>query len=202
MGMIHSSKCLIVLSVLLVLRLSAHAQATDSLTRQVRFAGITMTRPQKAGILSGIVPGAGQVYNRQYWKLPIVYGALASVTYVDIQYWRLYKEYKAGSIARKKYEQGSQNSIDTGPNSGKEPSNAIQNLRFRQYRTARDVWMGITVAVYGAQILEAVTASHLQGFDVSDTLTMHWQPCALSVSAAGITPGVLVVLNMHTRAAK
>ena len=196
MGMNRSFKCLIVLALALVTQLSAHAQATDSLPGQVRLAGIAMTRPQKAGILSAIVPGAGQVYNRQYWKLPIIYGALAGVTYIDIQYWRLYKEYKAGSIAREKSE------LDKGPRSGRETSNAIQSRRFGQYRTARDAWMGVVAAVYSIQILDAVTGAHLRDFDVSDTLTLHWHPSVLAVSAVGIAPGVTVVLDIHTRAAK
>ncbi|MBX0292968.1 hypothetical protein K3G63_21170 [Hymenobacter sp. HSC-4F20] len=190
----------LLLPVTLLLARVAHGQqalaAPGSSRTQERLLGHSVTPPQKAGILSAVVPGAGQVYNHQLWKLPLVYGALGGATYLEVLYWRRYQEYRRGYEARKRLAQGELTAVDTGRNSGKEPTDAAQKSQFYRYRTVRDSWMGITAALYGGQILDAIAAAHLRNFDVSENLALHLHPTML---ATGITPvafGVQVQLHV------
>jgi hypothetical protein len=56
--------------------------------------------PRKAAIRSALLPGWGQIYNKRYWKLPIVYGALGTTAYVFVYNLRTYKELKFAYSAR------------------------------------------------------------------------------------------------------
>jgi hypothetical protein len=178
---------------------SAYAQEPNKVSAATeRLAYWSVTRPQKAGILSAVLPGSGQLYNKQVWKLPLVYGALAGSVYAEVHYWRLYQEYKAGSIARAKLAAGDLTAIDTGPRSSKEPSDAVQRYSFNSYRTSRDTWLGLTAALYGLQILDAVAIAHFHDFDVSENLTLRWQPTALPVVSSGWAPGVQLALLVRS----
>jgi hypothetical protein len=174
----------------------AHAQASaaTSAAATEKLAWWSVTRPQKAGIFSALLPGAGQVYNGQAWKAPLVAGALAGSLYVEVRYWQLYQEYKAGYKARLQASRGNIAAVDRGPRSGKEPSNAAQLYRFRSYRTSRDLWLGLNAVVYGLQILDAVSIAHLHDFDISENLTLRCQPTALPLASSGWAPGLQVAL--------
>ncbi|TGD78840.1 DUF5683 domain-containing protein [Hymenobacter wooponensis] len=189
----------LLLLVALPLAHMAHAQApaaTAVATEKV--AWWSVTRPQKAGIFSALLPGAGQVYNGQAWKVPLVCGALAGSVYAEVHYWQLYKEYKAGKDAREQFARGNTSAVDRGPRSSKEPSNAAQLYRLNSYRTSRDIWLGLNAVVYGLQILDAVTIAHLHDFDISENLAMHWQPTALPVASSGWAPGLRVALTVRS----
>lgn len=138
--------------------------------------------PKKATLLSTFLPGAGQVYNRKYWKLPIVYGGLGlSVYYLnrnldEIKFYR--KHIKA--------------EIDDDPNtintSGQSLGNLNNNLDF--YKRLRD-WSYIAIAgVYVLQIVDANVDAHLHSFDVSDDLSLKVAPTLLlsqNTSAPGLS---------------
>ncbi|MFC7668033.1 DUF5683 domain-containing protein [Hymenobacter humi] len=55
------------------------AKRTEHMFRAFGYEGIRLTRPGKAALLSALMPGAGQIYNRRWWKLPLVYGGLGGV---------------------------------------------------------------------------------------------------------------------------
>ena len=56
--------------------------------------------PKKAAIYSSIVPGAGQIYTKKYWKVPIIYGGLISSVYYIIESNKKFQSYKDGYIKR------------------------------------------------------------------------------------------------------
>ncbi|WP_088843857.1 DUF5683 domain-containing protein [Hymenobacter gelipurpurascens] len=174
----------------------AHAQTPSASTEKL--AWWPVTRPQKAGILSAILPGAGQVYNAQEWKLPLVYGALAGSAYAEVHFWQLYQEYKKGYEARQQFALGNSTAIDRGPRSGKEPSDVAQLYRFKSYRTSRDLWLGLNAVIYGLQILDAVTIAHLHDFDISENLSFQWQPTALPIASSGWAPGLRIALTVRS----
>jgi hypothetical protein len=177
----------------------AHAQApTATSATTEKPAWWSVTRPQKAGILSALLPGAGQVYNGQVWKAPLVYGALAVFVYGEVHYWQLYKEYKAGKDAREQFARGNTLAVDWGPRSGKEPSDAAQLYRLSSSRTSRDIWLGVNAVVYGLQILDTVSIAHLHDFDISENLALHWQPTPLPVASSGWAPGLRVALTVRS----
>jgi hypothetical protein len=166
--------------------------AADSARRTEELFGLRLTRPEKAGILA-LLPSGGQIYNKRYWKLPIVYGMVGGLGYwVWFQQSR-YSEYReAYYIARDRPATTVAElpitylNEDDFPNARKEQSlnNIYNNLT--GYRSYRDLAILISALGYSLQILDAVVDAHLHDFDVSDNLTLNWQPTLLPV------PGQLV----------
>lgn len=119
--------------------------------------------PKKAALLA-LVPGLGQIYNKKYWKLPLVYGALGACIYVvDFNqfYYRSYLD-----------------QFNTLLETDSPNRNTMRQLVEQQnfYRRRRDLSIIITAAVYGLQILDAYVDAHLFHYDISDDLTLQWEP--------------------------
>lgn len=128
------------------------------------------TIPWKAALMSGIVPGLGQIYNRKYWKLPIVWGALGVTGYflVDqhvkyIGYRDAYRSWVNDSIMLPGYDQYQYN-----------PS-GLKSER-DNYERNRNVLTIVAAALWALNIVDAAVDAHLSTFDVSPTLTMKVQP--------------------------
>jgi hypothetical protein len=166
--------------------------AADSAKRTERLFGFRVTRPQKAGYLA-IIPGAGQIYNRKYWKLPIVYGMVGGLGYwvwFQQRYYGYYRDAKRdpSSIARIKDEDARKYIATLTPNN-------IEN-QLQGYRSFRDLAVLISALGYSLTILDAVVDAHLHDFDVSDNLSLNWQPGLVPVPGqAAFTPGLTLTLH-------
>jgi len=171
--------------------------AADSAKRTERLFGLHLTRPEKAGILA-LVPGTGQIYNHKYWKLPIVYGMVGGLGYwVSFQV-KYYSYYKFANNLRPTATQtvaqqilAATRQIDNDNVRTQLAAAAVNNpniigegLIF--YRRNLDLSILVSALGYGLQILDAVVDAHLYDFDVSDSLSLNWQPVLLPV------PGQLV----------
>jgi hypothetical protein len=123
--------------------------------------------PRRASLLSAIVPGAGQLYNGKYWKLPILYGGgFALGYYIHLNHGEYLK-------TRDSYLQ-----VQAGK---KDQFNGLydaeQLVRLREYwRRNRDLLIIISSFTYLLNIADAAVDAHLSSFDVSDDLTFEWQP--------------------------
>jgi hypothetical protein len=135
--------------------------------------------PAKATRRSAIIPGWGQAYNHQYWKIPIVYGALAipAATFVYNNKW--YQKTKLAYEIVVDTQTNRYNEIDprlivkeTG-----QPLDA-QSLQFyrNEFRKNRDYSVLFFLIAWGVNIVDATVSGHLKDFDVSDNLSMHLQP--------------------------
>jgi hypothetical protein len=171
--------------------------AADSAKRTERLFGLRLTRPAKAGLLALVAPGAGQIYNKSWWKLPLVYGALGGVGYGQYLYQIRYREYVNGYEARTDNNPATQ---DKGPRSSLERSDEAVYRGIVFYRGYRDIFILYTSLAYGLQVLDAVVDAHLKDFDVSDDLSLHWQPTLLPIPgqpmALPTAPGVTFALRM------
>ena len=117
--------------------------------------------PKKALILSLVLPGAGQIYNRDWWKLPIIYGALGGLYYaVDFNY----TEYKRYKIAREKVIIGEPNEF---PGASEASLKAVRDY-YRKSFELSCVGLGL---VYVLQAIEAFVDAHLSTFDVDEDLS-------------------------------
>jgi len=150
-------------------------------------------KPKTATIAAAIFPGLGQIYNRQYWKLPIVYGGLMGClyaitwnnkTYADYKeaYFSIMKDAKADPQSEHPEEWSDRwqvfipGSID--PATRLHDTNFQNNLKrgkdyFRRYRELS--WI-IMVAVYGITIADAYVDAQMFDFDVSPDLSLHVTP--------------------------
>lgn len=136
--------------------------------------------PKTAALLSTFIPGAGQIYNSSWWKTPIVYVGFAGIGYGLYFYQDYYKSFKtAYNDYRNPYlEQGLTPPADTiltvRGEEGYSPVNVQQGRDF--YRKYRDLCIIGIGAWYLINILDAYTEAHLFEFDVSDDLSLHWEP--------------------------
>ena len=130
--------------------------------------------PQKAVYLSMAIPGAGQVYNRKYWKVIPVYAALGATIFFAMENHRSYRTFVDAFDQRVAYLDTTVNGppdqfIDTY-----DPSQLInQQNAFRQ---DRDLMIILAVLSYAVQIVDAYVDAHLFHYDISDDLTLNWEP--------------------------
>ena len=179
------------------------AKRTEHMFRAFGYKGIRLTRPGKAALLAALLPGAGQVYNHRYWKLPLVYGALGGVLYGEYFYQSRYREFADAVNAVEVDPSNLQNANDFGlvrANAAKVRS--LDGLRSGVvfYRGNRDIFYLYIGLAYSLQIVDALVDAHLRDFDVSDDLTFHWEPILMSVpgqaAALPTAPGLSFALRV------
>ncbi len=130
--------------------------------------------PALATVLSTIVPGAGQVYNRKYWKLPIVWGGIGAFGYLFLQQNSKYQKYK------KDYASRLNDSTYTSPYYQYANSQVLQLKENTQFN--RDLFIIISSIFYVLNIVDANVDGHLFYFDVGEKLTLNLKPTAVPAS--------------------
>ena len=139
---------------------------------------VRVYNPKKAALRSAIIPGWGQIYNRKYWKLPIVYGALG--TSAGIFFFNL-DTYKDTRFAyRVKYNMrvnGTDSTLfDKIPDYLKPiPENSLRSYR-DSYRRDIDYSVLFFILLWGLNVVDAAVDSHLKSFDVSPDLSFKFKP--------------------------
>ena len=127
--------------------------------------------PTAAIILSTCVPGLGQVYNKKYWKPPIIYAAIGTTIYFFNYNNKLYKDYKQEYISR------TDKDLLTIPNEEYKAYNLTQLKELEDYHHRyRDLNVILTGLVYTINIVDAYVDAHLKTFDISDNLSMNIYP--------------------------
>lgn len=125
--------------------------------------------PKRAGLYSAILPGLGQIYNKQYWKTGLVAVAAGTVTYFIIDNRKNYQKYQEAYISR----------IDNNPATTDTfynySINDIDILR-RGFRKYYEYSIISGTLCYLVNILDAFTSSHLKTFDMSKNISMKATP--------------------------
>lgn len=125
----------------------------------------------RAALYSAIMPGLGQAYNGKYWKIPIVYGALGTAGYFVWYWYDYYDELRTAYIART-----DEDPLTIDDTYAYIPSNDILLQYVEQSRRYLDMMVIVSFGVYALNIIDAIVDAHLYAFDISDDLTMQWQP--------------------------
>lgn len=120
--------------------------------------------PAKAAFYSAILPGLGQAYNKQYWKIPIVYGAMGTSLYFYLDSNKKYNEYR--DEYKRRLEGYSNEEYDYLDN-----DRLIQAQKF--YQRNRDISGLITIGLYVLNIVEANVNAHLRQFNVDERLSLR-----------------------------
>ena len=157
--------------------------------------------PKLATKRSLILPGWGQAYNREYWKIPLVYGALSIPTITFIYNNNVYKEAKYAYEARFKAAQTGATHADSANYLSLEYKyqradiNAIQLLRnaARRDRDYSALWFLI---VWGLNVADATVFGHLKDFDVSNNLAINIRP---HFNSSTFIPGVNLSLRIKEK---
>jgi hypothetical protein len=119
--------------------------------------------PSKAAFYSAIVPGLGQAYNKKYWKIPLVYGAMGTSMYFYVTNNKKYHSYR---YAYKRRLEGFTDDQYEYLND----SQLIQAQRF--FQRNRDLSLLVTVGFYILNIVDANVDAHLMQFNVNDKLSL------------------------------
>jgi hypothetical protein len=139
--------------------------------------------PTKATLLSMVIPGAGQVYNRKnwWWKVPIIYGGGAALVYGASFYNQNYQDFKTA------YEFTVLNpGVPTGdPRYDQHEDPATLRAIRDSYREARDQCLVGLGLLYVLQVVDATVEAHFFEFNVSDNLSLNIQP---QMMVTGVTP--------------
>ena len=129
--------------------------------------------PNKSLWLGLTFPGAGQIYNRKYWKLPIIYGGAMGVAYAVSYYGGHYNDYMKGYRDYLDSDPNTNYHLELIPQGYPESSarNYVKN-RVNSYRRYRDIFIVVGVAVYALSVIDAYVDAQLADFDISTDLSM------------------------------
>lgn len=126
--------------------------------------------PKKAGLYSAILPGLGQAYNHQYWKIPVIYAGVAVTGGFLIGNTNKYHTYRRAYI----------NSLQGKPTGYEQYGYSSADLKtlqdgYKRYLDLTTLFIGLG---YALQVMDAITFAHLKNFDVSRDISLRMQPVA------------------------
>lgn len=119
----------------------------------------------KASVLSTVIPGAGQVYNKKYWKVPIVYATMGTALYFANENMQSFKKYKNALENRNNGQE------DLYPNVS--DSEMLTVIDF--YQRNRDISYILTAVAYILNIVDASVDAHLFDFNINENLSVSTQ---------------------------
>ncbi len=145
-----------------------------------------VSRVKKATTLACICPGAGQIYNRSYWKVPFVVGGFAAMVYCIDWNNRGYQRFKKAYSLRAAYDEALAN-YNSDPELYPRPEGSTDEFRGRyaasflknlrdNYRRNRDLCIIVPAVISLLQIADANVDAHLKDYDISDDLSMSIEP--------------------------
>lgn len=131
-------------------------------------------RPSKAAFYSAILPGAGQFYNKKYWKIPIVWGAIGTGIYFYIRNDKQFDRYRD---AYKRRLAGFTDDEFSDSNGNPLISNDGLIRAQQQFRRNKEVSLLVTIGLYALNIIDANVDAHLLQFNVDENLSLspHYQ---------------------------
>lgn len=125
---------------------------------------------RKATIYSSVLPGLGQAYNKKWWKIPLIYGALGSLGYFAVR----------NHIQHRTHVDEYNKRVDdpsyVSPIEFQNLDNQALITVHRQYQDNRDLMILGFIAVYAINIIDATVDAHFYHFDISDDLSMRINP--------------------------
>lgn len=153
-----------------------------------------VNHPKKAAIRSAVLPGLGQIYNKKYWKLPIVYGALGTAGGVFVYNLTNYKDLKqayTGKFNARVFNDSTEY-FKIKPNL---LPLSEESLRFNrdQFRRNLDYTVLVFILLWGLNVVDAAVDAHLKSFDISPDLSLMIKPGHSSMAQ---TNGVSLVLKI------
>ena len=147
--------------------------------------------PRKALLFAAAVPGLGQIYNKKYWKLPLVYGGIAAIGWRITVYNDFYTEYRGQLFYNLSH--GRSAASARHPESGFETSQ-LRRLVDRA-RRERDFWVIMMGGMYLLQIVDAHVDAHLKEFDLNPNLKVTFRPMVESDAVLGRQTGLSLTMK-------
>lgn len=152
---------------------------------------------KKALWLALVLPGAGQIYNRKYWKLPLVYGGFVGCAYAMRWNNMMYKDYSQAYLDIMDDDPNTQsynqflhlgNKVDE---SNLEYYKNTFKKRKDRYRKWRDLSLFSMIGVYLLSVVDAYVDASLSEFDISKDLSLRVTPASMKASGQGMAKNPL-----------
>ena len=158
------------------------AQPIAKAQQQVQKAFVP--KPTKALWLSLVLPGAGQIYNRKYWKLPIIYGGFLGCAYALTWNQMMYRDYSQAYLDIMDDDPNTKSYLDMLPPrydiTGREDQfKKIFKRKKDFYRRYRDLSAFCFIGVYLLSVVDAYVDAQLSEFDISPDLSMKVEPAVI-----------------------
>jgi hypothetical protein len=142
--------------------------------------------PRRALLYAAVLPGLGQVYNKKYWKLPLVYGGLGATGYALRFYQQGYSKYRGELFEI----------LQTGASVSRSGFTETQlRTLIDRYRRERDFMVIVMGGVYILQMIDAHVDAHLKEFDLNPQLKLSIRPVAEQSLITGRTAGLGLFLR-------
>lgn len=161
-----------------------HVHTTDSVLQKKH-------NPKIAIALSAVVPGAGQIYNKKAWKVPIIYAGLAATGYCVYHFAKETNQYKFEYRYRM---QGKTDLLD--PRFADKDDETILSMK-KYHQRNMEISIAATAVVYVLNLIDAIVDAHLFYFDISDDLSMRWYPAVQSDPFGRHNGGVAVTFSFR-----
>ncbi|MGM9733701.1 MAG: DUF5683 domain-containing protein [Prevotella sp.] len=164
--------------------------------------------PNRALWLALVIPGGGQIYNRKYWKLPIIYGGMMGCIYALTWNNMMYRDYSQAYL----------DIMDSDPNTqsynkflhlgatiteaNEERYKTLFKSRKDKYRRWRDMSMFCLIGVYALSVIDAYVDAELSEFDISKDLSLKVAPTVIpggSTFSSGSLENSAVGVNLGLR---
>ena len=149
--------------------------------------------PRKALLYAAVVPGLGQIYNKKYWKLPLVYGGFFAIGYAINFYQDNYKTYKVKLFYN--LDNGLEGDTEFNPNDPSGYTTGQLRTIVDKSRRERDFWVIMMGAMYILQMVDAHVDSHLKEFDLNPNLRVSIQPAVEQNELLGRQNSLSVVIK-------
>ena len=143
--------------------------------------------PKRALWLALVIPGGGQIYNRKYWKLPLVYGGFIGCMYAMNWNNTMYKDYSQAYIDLMDNDPSTQSDnqflhlgMKITTDADKKRYQDIFRKRKDKYRRWRDLSFFVMLGVYALSVIDAYVDAELSVFDISDDLSLKVEPTIIN----------------------
>lgn len=165
----------ILLGALLVLTIGMMAQEDSAMAKpsiQIDQTAVKIKKdhsPRKALLYSAVLPGLGQAYNKEYWKIPLIYGGGVAMVYGYTHYNNIYTRFRTA------YNQLSNEQEVTDPELQGKSLEFLKLNRDAAFRnqTLNLIFLGI---LYFANVVDAMVFAHLYEYDIGENLTLRAEP--------------------------
>ena len=164
------------------------AQLSSSESKTKRNWDTWRPNPKRALWLAIVLPGAGQVYNRKYWKLPLIYGGFVGCIYALQWNNTMFKDYSQAYLdimdsdpSTESYNQFLHLGTKITSSNIKQYQDIFRRRKDR-YRRWRDLSFFCMLGVYALSIIDAYVDASLSEFDISDKLSLRIEPTVFSTA--------------------
>ena len=142
-----------------------------------------------------LLPGSGQIYNGQWWKVPILYGGMAADIYGIVWNQKRFKEYRDAYVEWVQYLDAKAKDPYLQSSRGQTWFKNTLSNRKTSFKRNRDLCYIVMAAIYAINIIDATVYAHFYDFEIDDNLSFNLQPTSSYSPVSGGSIGLTLTFN-------